>query len=190
MTDSTDAFEQHELEHRKPDRAIPEAGLLGQAMVRIGFLFSVGILVSAGILFFEVIMRYLFNAPTIWAHETVVFLNACAFIFGGLYVASLNRHIRVVLFYDHLPPRLRRAFDVVISVTCMISSGFFAWAAWQSVKRAVWAPNGEIHVETSGSAWNPPFPGLLKVFMLIILIVLAIQFLILAVNYARRKVED
>ncbi|MFV0358254.1 TRAP transporter small permease subunit [Tropicimonas sp.] len=190
MADPSDAFEQHELEQQKPDRAVPEAGELGRIVVHLGIVFSVGILISAAILFFEVIMRYLFNAPTIWAHETVVFINACAFIYGGLYVAALNRHIRVVLFYDHFRPRIRRAFDVVISLTCMVSCAFFAWAAWQSVKRAVWAPNGEVHIETSGSAWNPPFPGLLKVFLFIVLIVMAVQFLVLAINYAKRKVAE
>ncbi|MDD7911467.1 MULTISPECIES: TRAP transporter small permease subunit [Pseudovibrio] len=182
--------EKKELLHHDPDRAIPEAGILGAGIVKVGLVFAIGIVISALILFWEVIMRYVFNAPTVWAHETVVFLNASAFIFGGLYAASLNKHIRVVLFYDNLSPWLRRTFDVVISGVCMIASGFFAWAAWQSVKRAVWTPTGDLHFETSGSAWNPPFPGYLKVFLFFILIVLAIQFLVLAFNYARRKVAD
>ncbi|MFV0335623.1 MAG: TRAP transporter small permease subunit [Tropicimonas sp.] len=178
------------MEQRRPDRAVDEAGGLGRGIVHLGFVFAIGILLSAGVLFYEVVMRYLFNAPTIWAHETVVFINATAFVYGGLYTAALNRHIRVVLFYDHLGPRLRRAFDVVISLTCMLSCAAFTWAAWQSVKRAVWAPNGSVHIETSGSAWNPPFPGLLKVFLLVILIAMAVQFLMLAISYAKRKVTD
>ncbi|OKL44759.1 TRAP transporter small permease subunit [Pseudovibrio exalbescens] len=179
-----------ELQHQVADGAIPEAGLLGRLVVKLGMVFAIGIVLSALILFYEVIMRYVFNSPTVWAHETVVFLSAIAFIFGGLYAAALNRHIRVVLIYDTLGPRLRRAFDVIISAVCMISSGFFAWASWQSVKRAVWTPTGDIHIETSGSAWNPPYPGMMKVFLLVILVVLAVQFFVLAINYARRKVED
>ena len=112
-------------DHKKPPKACPEAGLFGRIVNRMGIVFSVGILVSAGILFVEVVMRYVFNSPTTWAHETVVFLNACAFIFGGLYVAAHNKHIRVVLVYSMIPDGPRRYLDAVISFVCMVSTGFF-----------------------------------------------------------------
>jgi C4-dicarboxylate transporter, DctQ subunit len=186
----TDVVDDTDPLHRSHPTASPESGRFGKGIEATGMLFAVGILISAGLLFFEVIMRYAFNSPTTWVHETVVFLNAAAFIFGGLYAAALDRHIRVVLFYDRLKPSMRRGFDVAISLTCLVSSGFFAWAAWQSVKRAVWTPQGEIRLETSGSAWNPAYPGLLKIFLFAILILLAVQFAILAVNYARAKGKD
>ncbi len=167
----------------------PEAGALGRVIDRMGIVFALAILCSAGILGLEVVLRYAFNAPTIWAHETVIFLTAVSFVFGGLYVVARNAHIRVVLIYDVLPPRLRRRFDVVISLICLISTAIFAWAAWQSVKRAVWTPAGDIRLETTGSAWDPPTPGLLKIFLFVILIAMAVQFAVLAWNYARRKAD-
>lgn len=176
--------------HREQPEAIPESGHLGKSIQNVGILFAVGILISAALLFFEVIMRYAFNSPTTWVHETVVFLNASAFVFGGLYAAALDKHIRVVIFYERLKSGLRRSFDIGISVACLIASGFFAWASWQSVKRAAWTPQGEFHLETSGSAWNPPYPGLLKIFLFVILILLAVQFAVLALNYARAKGKD
>lgn len=162
---------------------------MGRAIDRLGVVFAVAILCSAAILGLEVFLRYLFNAPTIWAHETVIFLTAISFTFGGLYVAARNAHIRVVLFYDHLAPKMRRRFDVGISLACMVSAAAFSWAAWQSVKRAVWTPAGDFRLETTGSAWDPPTPGLLKVFLFLILIVMALQFAVLAWNYARQKVD-
>ncbi|WP_319532301.1 TRAP transporter small permease [uncultured Cohaesibacter sp.] len=173
-------------EHKKPPEASPESGLLGRIINQIGGVFSVAILASAGILFLEVLLRYVFNSPTSWAHETVVFLNACAFIFGGLYVAAHNKHIRVVLLYGMIPEGPRRYLDAAISFVCMISTGFFAWASWSSVQRAIWTPQGEFHLETSGSAWNPPFPGALKVFLFLIMIALTVQFLIIAIKFARK----
>lgn len=53
------------------------------------------------------------------------------------------------------------------------------------MKRAAWTPAGEFRLETSGSAWNPVYPGLLKVFLLVVLVALALQFVVLAINYAR-----
>ena len=166
---------------------IPEAGALGRWIDRGGLLFAIGIVVSMLILIQEVFLRYVFNSPTNWAHETTVFLSAIAFIYGGLYCAARDRHIRVVLIYDAIGPRLRRTFDVVISGICMASSAMFAWAAWLMVERAAWAPTGEIRLERSGSAWDPVYPGLVKIFLMLVLGVMAVQFLVLAVNYARGR---
>jgi len=165
----------------------PAAGSLGRAIHAGGIVFAVAILASACILGVEVALRYVFNAPTSWAHETVIFLNASAFVYGGLYVVARNAHIRVVLIYDLLSPRWRRAFDVAISLACLTATAFFAWAAWQIVKRAAWTPTGAFRLETSGSAWNPPTPGLLKVFLFFVLLAMVVQFAVLAWNHARGR---
>lgn len=172
---------------RQTRRSVPEAGMLGRWVDRGGIVFAAGFLVSMAILIFEIFMRYVLNAPTLWAHETTIFLCAIAFIYGGLYCASHDRHIRVVIIYDAVSPRVRRALDVVISLVCIFSASFFAYAAWLMVERSFWAPSGEMRLERTGSAWNPPTPALLKLLLLSVLIVLGIQFLVLAYNYARRK---
>ena len=169
----------------EPEGAIPEAGLLGRAIDRLGIVFAVAILVSMAILLFEVVVRYGFNAPTIWAHETAIFLTATSFVFGGLYCVARDRHIRVVLLYDMVPPKARRVLDVVISIVTFAASCLLAYAAWEVASRAVFAPGGGIRLETSGSAWDPVYPALLKLFLFIVLVVMAVQFLILAINYAR-----
>lgn len=166
---------------------VAEAGMLGRAIDRFAIVFAIGIILAMAVLIFEIVMRYGFNSPTLWAHETSIFLSAIAFVFGGLYCVAHNRHIRVVLLYDALSPRARRIMDVVISAVCLVASLFFAYASWLMVERAVWAPDGRFRLEGTGSAWNPPTPALLKVFLLIVLAVMAVQFLILAINYARGR---
>ena len=166
---------------------IPEAGWLGRAIDRVGIVFAVGIIIAMLILIQEVVLRYFFNRPTIWAHETTVFLSGMAFVFGGLYCTARDRHIRVVLIYDQLGPRLRRVFDVVISIICGLAAAMFTWAGWIMVSRAAFTPAGDFRLERSGSAWDPVFPGLIKVFLMVVLGVMTIQFVILAYNYARGR---
>jgi C4-dicarboxylate transporter DctQ subunit len=179
---------EHGLEdHGEKDKAAVQAGLLGAAINRGGVIFAIGLIVSMLILIQEVFLRYVLNSPTIWAHETTIFLCAAAFIYGGLYCAARDSHIRVVIIYDVMKGRARRALDVAISLVCAAASAFFAWAAWLMVERAIFTPDGSFRLETSGSAWNPPIPGLLKVFMFSVLLVMAIQFVVLAWNYARGK---
>lgn len=166
---------------------IPEAGAVGRWIDRGGIVFAVGIFAAMLILMQEVILRYVFNAPTIWAHETTVFLTGIAFVYGGLFCAARNEHIRVVLIYDAVPPRIRRVFDVVISLVCAVASAFFAYAAWLMVERAIFRPDGSFHLETSGSAWDPVYPGVLKVFLMVTMGLMTVQFLVLAWNHARAR---
>lgn len=165
---------------------VPEAGALGRFIEWGGWIFAAAIVVAAAILLFEIFMRYALASPTNWVHEASIFLCAIAFIYGGLFCAARNSHIRVVLIYDALGPRLRTVFDVVIYITSAISAAFFAWASWLMVKTSFWNPSGQFHMEGTGSAWNPPTPALLKGFLFIVMIVLSVQFLVLALNHARR----
>ncbi|MCB1882848.1 MAG: TRAP transporter small permease [Geminicoccaceae bacterium] len=169
----------------------PEAGAMGRIVDKCGYVFALGIVVAAAILLMEVFLRYFLNSPTIWAHETTVFLCAAAFVFGGLYCTCRNSHIRVVLVYDHLPPKARRVADIGISLVSAVAAAFFAYASYHMVKRAVITPAGTVRLETTGSAWSPPTPAFIKIFILFIMVLLVVQFLILAVNYARggRNIE-
>ena len=165
----------------------PESGRLGRAIDRLGLVFALGFVVSMAILIFEIVMRYVFGAPTLWAHETTIFICAINFCFGGLYAAAKDRHIRVVLIYDAVPKRVHRWLDVAISLACAFSAGFFAYAATLMVEKAVFRPDGSIRLEGTGSAWNPPTPALIKVFLLIVLVALCVQFLVLAWNHATKR---
>lgn len=172
----------HDSEPSSP----PEAGFLGRAIVAGGRLFAICLIAAMAILNGEVLLRYLFNSPTIWAHEATIFLCAVTFVYGGLYCTARNSHIRVVLLYDQMKGHYRKILDALISVVCAVSSGLFAWASWLMVERAVFRPDGSIRLETSGSAWNPPTPALLKLFLLLVLTLMAVQFAVLAVNHARQ----
>tara|TARA_R110002124_G_scaffold80575_1_gene213216 strand:+ start:796 stop:1395 length:600 start_codon:yes stop_codon:yes gene_type:complete len=165
--------------------ALPQAGSLGRAITVAARAFAVCILAAMAILVTEVFLRYVFNRPTIWAHETTIFLSAITFIFGGLYCVARNTHIRVVLVYDVVRSHVRHVLDVVISIACLGASLFFAWASWLMVQKAMFRPDGSLALETSGSAWNSPAPAVLKIFLLCVLVTMSLQFLILTFNYAR-----
>lgn len=179
----SEAVAQHTL---ADDGAAPEAGLLGRLIDRGGIVFAIAFLVSMAVLIFEIFMRYVLGSPTLWAHETTIFLCALSFVYGGLYCAARDKHIRVVVLYDYVPAGARRVLDVVISLLCAVSAMFFAWAAWSMVERSWWAPGGVFRLEGTGSAWDPPTPALMKGFLFLVMVVMAVQFVILAVNAARR----
>ena len=108
---------------------------------------------------YEVVMRYVFNAPTVWVHEITIALSATAFIISGGYALQRREHIRITLVYDALGPRVRRALDVVNS---LLSSYFLAALGFGAASQA----GKSLAVgETTGTASNLPIPEVLKTFL-------------------------
>jgi C4-dicarboxylate transporter, DctQ subunit len=163
---------------------------LSRLIIPLGRPVSLAFLVITVIAFFEVLLRYVFNAPTIWVHEATIALTAICFAFGGAYCLATDRHIRVVLLYDAVGPRARRWLDIAISLTGAASCALMAWAAWGLASRAFFTPQGAFRLETSGSAWNPPTPAIVKGLLFLTICAMCGQFLLQALRHIRRHPSD
>ena len=80
---------------------------------RAGKAISLLVVCMTGILCWEVILRYAFNAPTIWAHEVSCHIFAAYSVLGGAYVLLVNEHVRSDVVYARFSPRGRAIFDLV-----------------------------------------------------------------------------
>ena len=147
------------------DRFIINGGSIAAWLVFLAMSISV----------FEVFMRYGFDSPTSWVHESVVFLIAVCFSLGGPAALASNRHIRVRVLYDFVRPSLRiwldRFNDLVTLGFCVVMS----YAAFSMFWRASHNPLGAWQLERSGTSWNPPFPAMAKAFILFALALMMVQ---------------
>ncbi|KLN59609.1 C4-dicarboxylate ABC transporter permease [Kiloniella spongiae] len=66
--------------------------------------------------FYEVIMRYLFNMPTIWVHEASFLLFGMQYLISGAFTLKEEGHVRVDVLYIKLPLRGRVGMDIFTSV--------------------------------------------------------------------------
>ena len=66
----------------------------------LGNALSVLFLVAVLLTVYEVVMRYAFNAPTIWVHDMVIVLSAVCFIFGGPLASQQRSHIQMASYFD------------------------------------------------------------------------------------------
>lgn len=174
-----------ETEARDEPVAVPQDPL-SAALARLGRPVALAFLFVVAATFYEVVARYVFNAPTFWAHETTTAVVGVCFAFGGAYCVATDRHIRVVLLYDAMGPRTRRVFDVIISTVCAAACALMAWAAWDLAFKAFFRPDGSFRLETSGSAWNPPTPAIVKAVLFVMLCLMTVQFALQAIRHARR----
>ena len=66
----------------------------------LGEKVSLVFLLAVALTFYEVVLRYFFNAPTTWVHEISIALTATAFIIAGSYTLQRRDHIRISLVID------------------------------------------------------------------------------------------
>ncbi len=144
----------------------------------LGDKMSVIFLVIVAISFYEVVMRKIFNAPTIWVHELAAHLGGFLFIFGGAYAFATDKHVRVVLLYDKATDKTRAYLNIFHHIMGIIFSVLMAWASYIKMKEAWFAPWGEFRIETTGTVWNSHLGAYLKAVIFIVMIILTIQFLL------------
>lgn len=118
-------------------------------------------LVCALITAYEVIMRYFFNAPTLWAFEVVMVICASAWVLSGPYVTMRNSHIAITVLYQYASGSVRWWLDTFIFVVSIGSMGILAYSLFEPMTDAIKG------IERSGSSFNSPEPMILKTLMFI-----------------------
>lgn len=134
-------------------------------------------------------MRYAFNAPTSWVHETTSAMTAVCFAFGGVYCLAIGKHIRVDLIYDAIPPAARRWLDIALCIVGFLACALMSWAAWSLAHRAFYTSAVTFRPETSGSA-SPPYSSDLKAVLFVMLCIMTVQFALQAIRHFRRDPYD
>ncbi len=79
---------------------------------------------------FEVVSRYLFNAPTNWVHEGAFLMFGAMYTVSGAACYLLDGHVRVDLFYANWSPRGKAASDIVMSVFFFMFTVAFLVTGW------------------------------------------------------------
>lgn len=113
--------------------------------------FSLSMVILVLLVCYEVVMRYFFNAPTIWGLEFTTFIFGVHFVMGFGYTELYQGHVRVDIFSSKLPQKVQDLIHIVLT-TC-ITLPFVALLG-------IWAWDNAITstkmVEKLSSAWAPP----------------------------------
>lgn len=121
------------------------------------------------IIFYEVFVRYVLGAPTLWVNEMSLWVGGGIYLTAGLYALQQRSHIRIFILYDLAPRWLRRVFDLM-SLACVCVFAFaVVWGGFGEAKAKL------LRWETFGTAWDPPIPATIKPLILLTLVLLALQ---------------
>ncbi|AFP29272.1 MULTISPECIES: TRAP transporter small permease subunit [Marinobacter] len=103
--------------------------------------------------FFEVIMRYIFNTPTIWVHEASYLLLGMQYVLAGGFALLHGSHVRVDVVYNYLPVRGRVGMDIFTSMFFFMFALVLVLTSWTYFSNAY--SMGETTVETWGIQYWP-----------------------------------
>ncbi len=81
----------------------------------MGMVSGLGVLAMGFILFYEVVCRYFFNSPTIWAQETSTYLYMWTMLAAASYTLQMKKHVNVDLVIDRLSVRAKTIAEIATS---------------------------------------------------------------------------
>ena len=90
------------------------------------FLVFFGIFILA----FEVVARYFFGAPTVWAHGYSQRIFGSYFVLVGAYTLFKNGHVRVDIIYQRFSLRVRALLDLLNYALLLIWSIVLIREGW------------------------------------------------------------
>ena len=128
------------------------------------------VLILTATLFFEVLMRYALNRPTIWSYDLSYMLGGVFFTMGMGYTLQKNVHVRVDVFFNSWKKKTQKLINIIFTTFAFFPTyGFLLYkliphviTSWERQERA------------TGSFWMPPiYP--FKTMLLIAVILLVLQ---------------
>jgi TRAP-type C4-dicarboxylate transport system permease small subunit len=121
------------------------------------------------IMFYEVVVRYIFEKPTLWVNEMSLWTAGAVYLLAGLYVMQQRGHIRIFILYDMVSRNWQRAFDTISTVLIILFAAAVIWGGFNEAYAKL------MRWETFGTAWDPPIPATMKPLVLITVVLIAIQ---------------
>jgi TRAP-type mannitol/chloroaromatic compound transport system permease small subunit len=118
---------------------------------------------------YEVLARYVFHAPTIWAYDVAYMLYGSHFMLGAAYTLYKGGHIRTDIFYQNWSVRTRGAVDAILYLFLFFPGvALFFWMGLQEALHS-W----DIREVSDASPWRPiiyPFKAVIPIALALLFI--------------------
>ena len=143
---------------------------IDRVAIFVGRVTMMLVLLMASVMMYEVFLRYVLEAPTLWANELTLWLAGFVFLCSGFYAMQQRSHIRIFIIYEIMPRWVQRLCDIISTILICTFAFFLVFGSYKQVfikKFYQW--------EMFGTAFDPPIPATIQPMILIIVTLIAIQ---------------
>lgn len=117
---------------------------------------------------YEIIMRTIFEMPTVWAAELTAMMCATCYFLGGAWNIKTDGHIRVDVLYSLMPPRLRAGANCINFILMALYIVIMIKFIWAYMIQSIYL-NESMH-----TLWDP-YMWPLKIIMFIGFVMVLLQ---------------
>jgi len=101
---------------------------------------------------YEVVSRYVFKAPTLWAFDLAYMLYGSMFMLGAAFTLFKKGHIRTDIFYDKWSPQKQGWVDATLYLLFFFPGMIFFFVAGLDEAIHSWS----LLEKSEFGAWRPP----------------------------------
>lgn len=118
---------------------------------KVGFYSSFLTIPLIVVVVYEVIMRYAFNSPTVWAFEATTLIYGVHYMLGLAFTHKHDGHVAIDVFESRLAPKPRTILRVIVSLIFFVPTvGMLA--TWS----VIYAATSWHNWENASTSWAPP----------------------------------
>ncbi|WP_102348825.1 TRAP transporter small permease subunit [Bacillus sp. Marseille-P3661] len=93
----------------------------------MGIIAGVLLVLLSLVVFYDIISRYFFNSPTLYAFDLSTWLSGIAAFITGGYALLHNEHIRVDIFYERYPEKVKSIVEIISGILILMIAWTFFW---------------------------------------------------------------
>jgi TRAP-type mannitol/chloroaromatic compound transport system permease small subunit len=118
---------------------------------KVGFYTAYLILPLIGVVAYEVLMRYAFDAPTSWGFEMTTFIYGVHFILTLGFAHKHDGHVSIDVFEARLPKKTRTILRIISNLVLFVPT-----IGMLTIWSVLYAKTSWLGWERASSSWAPP----------------------------------
>lgn len=142
-------------------------GIIDKVNEWVGRIMSFGLIVMMLIMVFEVVRRYIFDNPTIWAWDVNGLLFSAVLVLGGGYVLLYRGHVRLDIIRERMSERGKLIADVATFPVFLMFLSVVVWQGWRMASSSL-----AMRQHTLGFFQAPIYPTKIAFFVAGVLLLL------------------
>ncbi len=121
---------------------------------------------------YQVITRYVFDAPSTWSEELVGYLFAWSTMFGAALVSGERGHMNIPVVIDRFNPAMRKAFHIMAEVVAFLfSAAILVFGGFQVSALAMGQMTSSLGVAVGLFYWVMPICGIVMALFAVLNII-------------------